>query len=524
MNSPSPRAGSLSTEEQTGDQSWAWSVVALLVGLAATSRQSLWIDEALTAAKASAPDLHHWWLAMRAEKSLDLQMPLYMLYIWSWAKCLGTSEWALRAANIPWFVAGFTAMVRVIPGPRKIALAVVVLFSPMAWYYLDEARPYALQFGASLVIFSALYRLDRNRNLTRRQERIWTTAFFLAIVSLAGSSLPGMIWAVSACFCALVILSWKRVLALLQSHLFATILTVAALAALTVYYGWTFQAGARASGVGQTTAKNLVYAGYELFGFDGLGPGRLELRFGGPAVFRHYALGLVCYAILVLDLTYLGIQKTFSMLPRRTLTGLGLALALPVLAILGAGYALHFRVVGSHFIALLPVVLLILSFGLRIRVAANNWISRSLVSAFLLLSLYSCLSLHLGRRHQKDDYRNASNYAILAAEQGKVVWWNAGREGAEYYHVPLTNHPTQGAPVIPVLNPSAQTLAALPRPEVVIVSKPDVYDGSGAVADYLKKGRYDPQWDTKLRAFILWFAPTNQPSLPKTPPAADSRN
>src|SRR5690242_17894545 len=90
---------------------WILLGLSLLVSFFAINNQSLWIDEALTAVKAKEPTLAGWCQAMAGEKASDLQMPLYMLYVWVCEKVFGSSEWALRSANIPWFMLGLAAFV-----------------------------------------------------------------------------------------------------------------------------------------------------------------------------------------------------------------------------------------------------------------------------------------------------------------------------------------------------------------------------------------------------------------------------
>src|SRR5581483_417383 len=102
MNVPS--AQSDARGEREAARMWPWVLAGLTVCLAAISHQSLWIDEALTGGKASQRTLADWWRMMVEVKGSDLQMPLYMVYLWGFAKVFGASEWALRAANIPWFV------------------------------------------------------------------------------------------------------------------------------------------------------------------------------------------------------------------------------------------------------------------------------------------------------------------------------------------------------------------------------------------------------------------------------------
>src|SRR5580704_14461389 len=155
-NSFEMRPASTTSTGDEPDARWGmWALMALAVCFVAISQQSLWIDEAFMASKVAQPTLAGWWHMMPEGKGSDLQMPLYMIYMWGFAKIFGLGEWTLRAANIPWFVAGVAAFVPVFPRPQRTLVAAVTLLCPFAWFYLNEARPYAMQLGASLVIFAA---------------------------------------------------------------------------------------------------------------------------------------------------------------------------------------------------------------------------------------------------------------------------------------------------------------------------------------------------------------------------------
>src|SRR5690349_21526597 len=191
-------------------------VFAFLVSGVAISDQSLWIDEALTACKSQQPTLPGWWHAIITEKASDLQMPLYMIFMWVYEKACGSSESVLRTANLPWFAFGMVAFVTSFSSSRqRVFAALVTAGSPFAWYYLNEARPYTMQLGAALVVFAALYRLGRVQNgqfkhaewrgggrsdeaesLANISVSVW--GFFLGIIVLCGSSMLGMIWAAAA--------------------------------------------------------------------------------------------------------------------------------------------------------------------------------------------------------------------------------------------------------------------------------------------------------------------------------------
>ena len=125
----------------------------------AVSSQSLWIDEAQTAAKAIPGSLHGWWHALATEHNSNMQMPLYMLYIWGWARLFGVSELALRAANLPWFFAGFFAIFHFLRARPCLRNATLLLYCihPFVWFYLNEARPYLMQLSGALLVTGALF-------------------------------------------------------------------------------------------------------------------------------------------------------------------------------------------------------------------------------------------------------------------------------------------------------------------------------------------------------------------------------
>ena len=247
--SPAPAQAHISGEEKSAGP-WVWALPALAVCFVAISSQSLWIDETFMARKAAQPTLADWWRMMPEGNGSDLQMPLYMIYLWGFAKIFGLGEWTLRAANIPWFVIGATAFISALPKPQRLAVAIVTLFSPFAWFYLNEARPYTMQIGCSLVIFAALYRLSGNPNLEPRCERNWIIGFCVGIVALCGSSLLGVLWAGAAVVSFLVLFPLKRLMQLLRAHWLTCSLAAVFLAALAGYYVWTIKFGTQALGTG----------------------------------------------------------------------------------------------------------------------------------------------------------------------------------------------------------------------------------------------------------------------------------
>jgi len=441
---------------------------------------------------------------MAQEKASDLQMPLYMIYMWAYEKVFGSSEWILRAANLPWFAIGMFAFVtaRSSANQCRWAGALVAVCSPFGWYYLNEARPYAMQLGASLLAFAALYRLSREPRPGDSGEGLWVAGFLVGMAALCGSSLLGIIWAAAALAAAALILPRSRTAELWRSHRVSGLIAGGFLLVLGVYYLWTLKVGARASGAATTDWKNLVFTGYELLGFSGLGPGRLEIREGGLNVFQSHGLKLALYGVTVLVVLGAGVRRLFAAGDRKKLFGLVLIIAAPAVVLTTAGVVMHFRILGRHFTPVMPVVLFVLSTGVVALWSRGRWLRKLVACGFVLLSFFSCLSLRFAARHEKDDYRDAAGFARAALESGRQVWWNADTQGAAYYQVPTTDRPAAIGKAWRVANPSRELLSVASVPEVIITSKPDLFDNQRALAAYIARTRFDKV--ATLPAFTVW--------------------
>jgi hypothetical protein len=101
----------------------AWLAVFICCALALTS-QSLWIDETYTALKAQQTTLPNWWHELRRVSGSDVQMPLYMIWIWVCEKFFGSSEIALRAVNLFWILPGLIALWVALARQPRLQLAV----------------------------------------------------------------------------------------------------------------------------------------------------------------------------------------------------------------------------------------------------------------------------------------------------------------------------------------------------------------------------------------------------------------
>ena len=492
------------------------TIAAIGVGFVAVSCQSLWIDEANSAIKAMAPTLSRFVEAMRSERGSDLQMPVYMVLLWGWEKLFGHSEFVLRAMNLPFFAAaiGIASAGLRQPFSTRVFFALFACSSAFMWAYLDEARPYTLQFCAATLVMVPLVNTATSRF---QPSGVSVSLFGAGIVLLSGSSLIGAIFAT---FYALAFaVAWlraepaKQILARSDVR-YAAIWCGVPLVLLGAYYVWSLGVGAKASGVGTTSVSSTVFTFYEILGFAGLGPGRALLRENAGAALSSFLPTLGMYAAVLSVFIVSGLTSVAFRWRSRQMGVLLIALAVAGACafVMASGVAASFRVVGRHLMPAAPFVFL--GFG---TLAQSLWSrrtmpARSVVVCALAVMLSSAIAQRTEARHAKDDYRGAASAASMALQKGKVVWWAADPAAANYYGVfpqVLSEEASTTPNVRPMVfmanNRDAAYLARLPEPDVVIFSKPDVYDEAGNLNDFLVCREYASR--ERLAAFIIYSRP-----------------
>ncbi len=65
-----------------------------------------------------------------------------------------------------------------------------------------------------------------------------------------------------------------------------------------------------------------------------------------------------------------------------------------------------------------------------------------------------------------------------ALSKGARIWWMADRSTGLFYGLPLDQ------PSSPVLTPSPTRLSRLPKPDMIVLSKGDIYDPEGKTVRY----------------------------------------
>ncbi|MDQ2868934.1 MAG: hypothetical protein M3R59_11095 [Verrucomicrobiota bacterium] len=473
------------------------ALAALAVGACAITNQSLWIDEGSAAMKAMEPTLTAWWHNLRAEGNSNLQLVTELFYLWVWAKIFGASEIALRASNIPLFAGGMVALAwGWAARPRwQSALVVIALANAFLWYYLSEARPYIFLFAFSSATFAALC-----RSLSDDDARAAFRLLCLGAVGLCATSLIAVPWALAALLAFVYGQGTRSSLRIISRAPMAAAFLTLGLIAFGCYYLWTLHVGARASAVGQTTWATFAYSIYELAGLAGLGPGRLALRAEGARAMAAYlpavGAGIIASAICLIA----GAIALRRVATRKHFVYFSIAVVLPLILVLAAGAFTHTRLLGRHLTPLLPFVLAPIAIGVAELGSSKILAARIAAICVVFVFIGSALSIRFAPRHQRDDYRDAVAFARAALARHESVWWNADIPTARYYGLPANS---------PRLRISAA--ASDTQPDVVILSKPDIYDSDGAVRKFLADAKFTGT--RTLPAFQIFQRPDSNTAL-----------
>jgi mannosyltransferase len=347
--------------------------------------QSYRYDEAVTVVRVLHPNLFDTLGAVPRSESTP---PLYYLAAWLWSRPFGTGEVGLRSLSA---LAG-TASIAVVylgavalPLPRRAGLiaAAIVAVSPVAIWFSQDARAYALAFlltGLSFLFFARAKRSGAGRDLA------WWAGF--SALAIATHYFAGFVVLPEA---ALLLAGGDR--RRVGIAIAAVVAAVALLAPIALR-----QAGnAHASWIAeQSLSQRLGRVGAKLVGDDNgnehgaRSPGPIPL--GVPAALALAALALLLWRGAGEERRGAGIAAAVG------LAGVGIPL---LLGAFGADY-LDGRNLLPVFVPL--VVLLGAGFGVR----CAGWAGLGLAAAFCLCSLAFAVEIDRLPRPQREDLRNAA--------------------------------------------------------------------------------------------------------------------
>ena len=514
---------------------WSTAVFLLLnvsIMLLAIGNDSFWIDEFWNAYFASLDSLGSLYQALR--EPYGSQTPLHFVYGYFWAQASPASEFALRLSNLPLFVLGQVSLLwalRDYPKPMAYAMLIISALHPMVWQYSNEFRPYIMMYAGAEMLLAYMLHIHAAVEKNRSPSDLGLLIFVVGGILLFGASLLGVFWVASACA---YMLHFRHRSApqgnpSARFRLGLVCVFIAINGLLAVYYINSLLHGAGGSRLSGPSLSSMIFALYELLGLSGIGPGRLDLRDAGAASLRSYMLGLIPVSVVLLTTLAAGVREAKNALGIRSLV-LVLVLGIsPVAIVVAAGFSMHWRFLGRHLIATLPLLNLLFAMGL-----AKFWSTGShrffvrkvaVPIIFLIALTASSLNLRFADRHLKEDYQSASTIAKQELAAGKRVWWVADVLGARYYGLPgefdymgeLTNKPKpyeclDRTGVQSVGDAPAECLGKLAAPDIVLLSRPETFDRNGVIAAYLKAGSFVKVQD--LPAFTVWRPPTPADASP----------
>jgi hypothetical protein len=461
----------------------ALGTVLLCLGV---SGVSLWIDEGYSVRLAIQTSLTAWANTLSSMRGSDPQMPGYYLYLWAWARIFGISEWALRLANFPWavlFTASLAWGAECVLNIRRAWL--IVCLSPFLWFYMNEARPYAMVIGISMITTVAAVAYTENPQ--RFPHAPWWG--MVSLLVLWSIHMLTIVLAPSLLLFIYVMrtVSFKQ---FVKEWFLPVVVTAPCFVGLAAYYLYTLLGG-RGGQLEKPGLSNLAFAIYEFLGFGGLGPPRNVLR-ETPSLHTFFpylpslALGAVAFGVVVLVILF---HKRGST-ERRVVFGLFISFAAGLFLTLALSYAAHFRVLGRHMATFFPLFALFLLTGLLAGRTRRN--SKMVACALLLLGITWSISDFRQRllpSYEKDDYRDAAALARSALARGEPVLWLAHADTARYYGLRITE--ALNPESVPPPDATAAVSGACSRRWfeqalqehravlVVMSDKPDLFDRDG---------------------------------------------
>lgn len=481
---------------------WLWLSLAVLP--LTISNDSLWLDEGDTAMYAQEPDCSSWTHRLLHDDQADCQMPLGMFCAWVGGKILGTQEWQLRAVNLIWGALALLALYRVGCRLQLPWLPALLALQPYFWFYLNEARPYASQLACGAWLLAGLVEFYCGQGRGTGWAWQFAVASVVAFASTMLAPLP-----VAATVAALAFIAWRegwkpgrRAICILLGGLLACV-------PLAVYYLGTLMRGAKGSQMWAVDLKFVAYVFYELAGLGSLGLSGPEIRTlarspdllhelvaRAPQLVLPLGVGVMLAAVVVF-----GLRRRWRAAGRSLLLGLllvpllvGGAFLVLSLGLQKAFWARHYAMVFPFFVAVLGLAFAGMFSG------PGRWgrLFPLLVCGVLLAG---ALRFRFAESLRKEDYRSAAAFAARALAEQKDVWWVAGGYSAHYYGVPLAEKQPESGKVFLVWFPAVD-LAALPLPDVVILSKPDVHDPTGSVRKIISENHFAPA--VTYQGFTIW--------------------
>jgi hypothetical protein len=478
-------------------------ILGLLLLPVMVSSDSLWLDEGDTAMYALQPGAHAWWNYLRHDIAADCQMPLSMFCAWLGGRTLGTSEWQLRAINILWGALALVGMYRAGKRLQLPWLPLLLAIQPYFWFYTNEARPYALQIACGAWLLAAFTEFVG----TKGTGNTWAWHFSAALFFLCLATMLAPVPVAAAVIAAAVFARLNR---WQISRKAVLVLTGGVLANIPVaiYYASTLARGAKGAQLWRVDLKFFGYVAYEFTGMTGLGLPVEKIRelAHSPHLaatltrnWIYFALPALAF-LLLLSVLALGLRKRNSNLPAGFVGGCAMILCLASLVFVAVGIIIQKAFWARHFAPIFPFYVALLGVAVSRLWSNRGFVLTKLPCLLVALLLFSSLSLRFAPRHRKEDYRAAAQIARQALAGEQTVWWIAGFLPAQYYGLGYTLSAPEPEKVFCPQYEAKYEIG--PAPDVIIYSKPDIFDSTGVVQKFVQQNGYRVQ--TTLKSFVVF--------------------
>ena len=486
----------------------AFLAASAAIASVAISTQSFWIEEGQSLLSATAQGPLQAWHYAHAIGLPALHYPLYQIWLFIWHSIFGSSEWAMRASNIPWFLAAQLSFLLLLRHRPTLALSAATLaaVSPLLWSFLDETRPHLMGYAAACWLTAALLRLappgEPDRNASPPLPHLPAT-IGAALAVLFSYGMTGALWAVGF-FAAFLWVQQER--HPINARTFvrpAAYISLGAILLLGAWYIYTWPGLLDGRAGVKQFAQGLIYIVYDFFGFAGFGPGKIELRLSPRRAVVASLPALLPLAI-VLGLILLRGVKIFApqiSATRRTWIPWILALVVPAALLLIVLLFTGHRPLPRHLLPAYPALLAVLAALAAANLQRPNTLWRAVTILLPLLWLVSSVNLRWRETHAKDDYRTAAAIAAASLQQNKEVWWAADAATGFLYLNAISLEETPGR-VWAMQGPDWDSLRFKFPPRVIVISKPDIFDPQNAVARYAAENQFQPA--LQLQAFTIF--------------------
>jgi len=495
------------------------AMIPLLIALALmplmVTNQSFWLDEGDTGIYAIQPDFSSWLQHLTSDRNADCQMPLTMLSSWLVGIGVGASEWTLRAQNLLFGGIALLAMAAIARRTGLRWLPLLMAIQPFFWFYMDQARPYAAQIAGGTLLAWVLSHVCTDEKVRGK----WLLAFsFTAFIAFTTSML--MAAAIGVVFIGCIVWGGLPQWDLVKKQVPSMALLWGLSVALAAYFAWTIIRGAEGTRIWEMDWKALGFIGYELMGCLGLGPSLDDIRVAAKAggvfvLLSRLALpGLLLGSAAALASSYYLSRFPRSYCEKSHLRACLLVVFVVSVLMVVTSIAIHKPLWARHLSSIFPFLVCLEGYWIRSALSSRHLFLRGLAVFFIALLVTSSLSVRFSPFFAKDDYRRAAEIAKNALSKGEEVWWSAAEYTAMFYQVPLDTRGNAAfqAVRVPRQIPS-DNMKALPPPDVIIVTRSEVYDQSLHVKNFISRHAYHIVESPRNFLIYAKTVDSRQPSL-----------